>query len=186
MDKKQIRKLIKVLKTAGGLKRIKRTGWVIKGVKDAESVADHNWRVTLFSSLISDNTIDRQKLLDMAIVHELGELTVGDVRWQEGKKILIDEMKKRKKEEKAVKDLFKGHPKQKYYVSLLEEYTEQKTQESKLLMQIDKLERTLQAMEYEQEGTKDLNEFWESAGEFLKGKELEPIFRELQKMRKEY
>ncbi len=50
-------------------------------------------------------------------------------------------------------------------------------------MQVDKLERTLQALEYEKEGNKDLEEFWESGEKYLEGKELEPIFRELQRMR---
>lgn len=184
LDKKNTRSLIEVLKRAGPLKTLKRTGWALKGVKDSESVADHTWRVTLMTSLLAGGTLNKQRLLDMAIVHDLGEILVGDVRWEKGKKILIPERPKREKEEKAVGEIFRGHPKQKYYVSLLEEFTEQKTPESKFLMQVDKLERTLQALEYEKKGTKSLNEFWESAKKYLDGRELEPIFRELQKMRK--
>lgn len=184
LDKNNIDSLIKVLRKAGPLKTLKRTGWVLKGVKDSESVADHTWRVCLFAALLSDNSLNRERLLDMAIVHDLGEIIVGDVKWEKGKKILVPEKPKRKKEEKAIAEIFKGHSKQKYYVSLLEEFTEQKTPEAKFLMQVDKLERTLQALEYEKKGTKSLNEFWESAERFLESKELEPIFRELQKMRK--
>lgn len=44
----------------------------------------------------------------------------------------------------------------------------------------------LQALEYEQQGysAKRLNQFWENAEKYLKGQSLEPIFRELQRMRK--
>ena len=184
MDKKTITPLIKVLRKAGELKKLKRTGWILKGIRNPEHVSDHTWRVTLMASILADNTINREKLHDMAIVHDLGEIIVGDVKWEKGKRVLMPERPKRKKEETAIAEIFKGHPKQKYYVSLLEEFTEQKTPEARFLMQIDKLERTLQALEYEESDNKNLNEFFESAEKFLEGKELEPIFRELQRMRK--
>jgi len=56
MNKKQINKfvsdeiknLITLLSRAGGLKGVQRTGWVLEGVKDAESVADHTWRMKVW------------------------------------------------------------------------------------------------------------------------------------------
>lgn len=179
-----MKNLIRILKKAGELKRLKRTGWVLKKIKNPEHVADHTWRVILMVSMLADNTLKKEKLLDMAVVHDLGEIKVGDVRWEKGKKVLLPERPKRKREERAVAEIFKGHPKQKYYVSLLEEFTEQKTPEAKFLKQVDKLERTLQALEYEEANNRNLNEFFESAEKLLRGGELEPIFRELQKMRK--
>jgi putative hydrolase of HD superfamily len=184
MNKKEIKTLVKVLRSAGRLKRLKRTGWVLKKIEDAEHVSDHTWRVILMTSLLADDSLDKQRLLEMAIVHDLGEIKVGDIRWEAGKKILAPEMPKRKREEKAVAEIFMGHPRAKYYVSLLKEFTDQKTPESRFLKQVDKLERTLQAFEYEQAGNKNLDEFWDSGEKYLEGQSLEPIFRELQKMRK--
>jgi 5'-deoxynucleotidase YfbR-like HD superfamily hydrolase len=62
-----------------------------------------------------------------------------------------------------------------------------KFSEAKFLKQIDKLEMALQALEYERDGqnSKSLNEFWENSEKYLSGKELDPYFKELQKMRSE-
>jgi len=47
MDKQRIRLIIKIASKAGELKQVLRTGWVLKGVENAESVADHTWRMSL-------------------------------------------------------------------------------------------------------------------------------------------
>ena len=80
MNKKQIRNLIKILKKSGGLKRLKRTGWVLKGVKNAESVADHTWRMGLLISLLTPKNLNKEKLLEMCTIHDLGEIGVGDIK----------------------------------------------------------------------------------------------------------
>jgi len=83
----------------------------------------------------------------------------------------------------VMKKVFGNYPDGKKYIKLLKEFNEQKSPEAKFLKQIDKLEMVLQALEYERAGYKNLNEFWENAEKYLEGKELEPIFRELQKMK---
>jgi hypothetical protein len=62
MGKKQIEVLITLLNRAGVLKEVKRTGWVLEGVKDAESVADHTWRMSLLISLLAPKTLNREKV----------------------------------------------------------------------------------------------------------------------------
>lgn len=49
-DSDEIRNLITLLNRAGILKEVKRTGWVLEGVKDAESVADHTLENGTFSN----------------------------------------------------------------------------------------------------------------------------------------
>lgn len=185
MDNKNISKTIKILLNAGVLKDVKRTGWVIKGVKNVESVADHTWRMSLLIMLLAPKNLDKQKLLEMNTVHDLGEIGVGDIKWETGKKIIGSQKVKHEDEMKAMNQIFGGYSDSKKYTDLLNEFNEQKTKESKFLKQIDKLEMALQAYEYEK-GNKDLDldEFWENAEKYLKGKELEPFFRVLQKMRK--
>jgi len=182
---KQIRSVIKTLYLSGRLKKIKRTGWIVKGIKDVESVADHTWRMSLLILILTPNNLDKQKLLSMCIVHDLGEITIGDLRLESGKKVLGNVNQKQKKEINAVRTLFSGVDNANKYISLLKEFFDQKTPEAKFLKQLDKLEMILQALEYEQEGYPQslLDEFWENAEKYLVGKDLEPIFRELVKMR---
>lgn len=186
MDKKEISNLITLLSRAGVLKEVKRTGWVLEGVKDAESVADHTWRMSLLIALLAPNSLNKEKLLEMNIIHDLGEIGVGDIKWEVGKKVIGDQEAKRKDEMIVMQRIFGSYSDGKKYIMLLQEFNEQKSPEAKFLKQIDKLEMVVQALEYEQQGysAKRLNQFWENAEKYLKGQSLEPIFRELQGRRK--
>lgn len=186
MNKKQIKNLIRLLNRAGVLKDVKRTGWVLEGVKDAESVADHTWRMSLLILLLADDTLDKERLMEMNVIHDLGEVGVGDIKWESGRKVIGDQEQKHKDEMSIMKRVFGNYPDGKKYIKLLKEFNEQKTPEAKFLKQIDKLEMALQALEYEQQGfpPKRFNQFWENVEKYLEGKSLEPIFRELQRMRK--
>jgi len=77
MVNKSTAQLITIFSKAGLLKDIKRTGWVVKGIKNAESVADHSWRMSFLVILLAPKNLNRQKLLEMSIVHDLGEIGVG-------------------------------------------------------------------------------------------------------------
>lgn len=186
MTKNEFKVVINLAKSAGILKEVKRTGWILKGVKNAESVADHTWRMGFLAMLLAPDNLNKQKLLEMNIVHDLGEAGIGDVKWETGKEVIISPKTKHKDELKALRNIFAKHPNGKGFVDLFKEFNEQKTQEAKFLKQIDKLEMVIQALEYEEAGYRsgDFNEFWENAEKYLEGKSLEPIFRTLQKMRK--
>lgn len=187
MDKKKIKILVDLFDKAGTLKDVKRTGWVLKGVEDAESVADHTWRMCLFCLLLAHKNLDKQKLVEMCIIHDLGEIGVGDIRWETGSRVLSSPTNKHRDELAAIKEIFRGHSESKKYINLLEEFNGQKSPEAKFLKQIDKLEMALQALEYEKKGypARKFDEFWENAEKYLKGNSLEKIFRYLQDKRKD-
>ena len=65
----------------GKLKTTPRTGWVRRGVPRYESVADHSWRVAALGLLLMhrDDLQITQKLLPMALLHDIGEAVVGDI-----------------------------------------------------------------------------------------------------------
>lgn len=186
MNKSEIKNLIKLLSNLGVLKEVKRTGWVLKGVEEAESVADHTWRMSLLVMLLADEKLNKEKLLEMNAVHDLGEIGIGDIKWETGRKTISSQKIKHEDEMKAMKVMFGNYSKGGKYIALLQEFNEQKTPEAKFLKQIDKLEMALQALEYEQKGYPAhlFDEFWENAEKYLERKELEPIFRELQRMKK--
>ena len=69
------------------LKDVDRTGWVLRGVDDPESVADHSWGTAqlclLFASYATVDPdlseIDPHRAVSMALVHDLAEVQVGDI-----------------------------------------------------------------------------------------------------------
>jgi putative hydrolase of HD superfamily len=178
--------VIKLLIKAGILKQVKRTGWALKGIEKIESVADHTWRMGLLVSLLAPKNLDKLKLHEMNIIHDLGEIGIGDIKWEAGRKVISSQKIKHEDEMRVMQGIFENHKDKNKYLSLLKEFNEQKTPEAKFLKQIDKLEMSLQALEYEQDGypPRLFDEFWENAEKYLEGKELEPIFRKLQSLRK--
>ncbi len=79
--------LARFLALVGRLKSLRRTGWRDRGVPDAEteSVADHTLRVAMLAWLTADaaarrgETIDPDRVLQLAIVHDLAEALAGDI-----------------------------------------------------------------------------------------------------------
>lgn len=62
------------------LKLQKRTGWVREGVKGPESIADHMYRMAMLSLLSEeDEDLDIGKCVQLAVVHDLAEASVGDI-----------------------------------------------------------------------------------------------------------
>lgn len=62
------------------LKLQKRTGWVRNDVKSPESIADHMYRMAILSLLSEeDQELDIGKCVQMAVVHDLAEASVGDI-----------------------------------------------------------------------------------------------------------
>ena len=64
---------------AGKLKSVRRKGWVDRGVPDAESVADHSYRVALLAWAVARSRgLDADRALRIALFHDLAEAEVGD------------------------------------------------------------------------------------------------------------
>lgn len=175
--------LINLLTNATELKKLKRTGWIKKGVADPESVADHTWRMSLMIMLLAPQELNKSKLLEMCIVHDMGEINIGDVIWESGKEVIASKEVKHEDEVSAMKTLFGAIDTR--YVDLVEEFNAQQTPEAKFLKQIDKLEMAFQALEYQKAGYEAslFDEFWENAEKYLMGQSLEEIFVELKKLR---
>jgi len=110
----------------------------------------------------------------------LGEAAIGDLVWERGRRVIGSQKQKHSDELKAIKYIFDSNNYQEY-IDLWQEFEEQKTLEARLLKQIDKLEMVVQAQEYEQEGNKNLEEFWQNAEKYLKDSELSEYFRDIKK-----
>lgn len=177
--------IIKFARAVGRLKRTPRTGWKRDGVKDPESVADHSFRMAVLSMLVSDlRGLNTEKILRMAIIHDLEESATEDVATPEKKK---NENVAKKNAVEGMKKVLSTLPKdlQEKYFSLWKEQEFLESPEAKLLKEIDRIEMMLQAREYEEEQPSiDLESFWINSEGTFKDKEILSVFEKLKKTRK--
>lgn len=165
--------MLRFFSRTGRLKAERRKGWVQKlRVKDAESVADHSFRVALMSMVYSDlKGLDTARVMKIALLHDLPEALVGDSMPGE-----LPRRSKLVKERAALARLLKDFSSQlrSEYKNLWEEYVRGSTPEADLVKQVDKLELILQAREYALKGydANLVNEFVESARRKIRDADL--------------
>lgn len=79
-DDAEIRQLTGFLHEAGHLKRTKRAGWWIAGVKDPESVAEHSFRAAVVGYVIALlEGVDAERTATLCLFHDVAEVRLGDV-----------------------------------------------------------------------------------------------------------
>ncbi|XP_066269512.1 5'-deoxynucleotidase HDDC2-like [Branchiostoma lanceolatum] len=141
-------KLLEFMMLVGQLKRVPRTGWVLRGVQNVESVADHMYRMAIMAFLLDgEGDLNRDKCIKIALVHDMAESIVGDIAPADG----ISKEEKHRREKEAMlhlSGLVGGEVGQELY-SLWEEYEQESTAEAKAVKDLDKFDMVLQAFEYE-------------------------------------
>lgn len=144
------------------LKRTVRTGWLQRGVANAESVAAHTYGVcftTLIMAAELPIPLDLGKALSMAILHDLPEALTTDIptpAWN-----YLPEGSKQIAEERALKQIFDTTDQEDKVQAIWHELKEERTSEARLVHDADKIDLYLQALVYEQQlGNQYLEEFW--------------------------
>ena len=171
--------MLHLLLELGNLKKLPRTGWLLRGVPYPESIADHSYRVALITLFLADELrskgvgIDVEKALKIALLHDVGEARITDVP-----KTAQYYLDKGRAEKKAVMELLLTSPRPREYFKLWREYEEELSTEGRLVKFADRLEMLIQAYEYEKAGFRDLDEFWETL-KTLRESEFYNYFREL-------
>jgi putative hydrolase of HD superfamily len=175
MERSESAGLTRFLQRIGRLKFTPRTGWLDRGVPTAstESVADHSFRMALLAwlaALDSGATLDSDRVLKLALIHDLAEAVTGDptpyaataVPTEDGsgaRRTFLQQWHVRSPEEAArkrqaeaaamaglVTDLSPGPAAE--LSSLWAEYAAQATPEARFVKQADRLETYLQSREY--------------------------------------
>jgi putative hydrolase of HD superfamily len=154
--------VIEVLLHGNQLKRTVRTGWVQRGIVNAESVAAHSYGVIFVVMVLAesiDMPMDVGKALAMAALHDLPEGLTSDIptpAWQ-----LLPSGVKAGAEREAMGVILSRAPFASRLMDLWEELIAGETAEAKLVHDADKLDMFLQAIVYEgQTGNQRLDEFW--------------------------
>jgi 5'-deoxynucleotidase YfbR-like HD superfamily hydrolase len=150
-------KLLDLFHNVGELKKVKRSGWLRHDIPEPESVADHSFRCAFMALVLGDILeLDTSKLVKMALIHDLAEITAGDITPYDD----ISKEEKLRIEEDAVRELFSGLPNKNQFIELWMEYARQESKEARFVRNIDKLEMAFQSKEYQNaHPQKDLSEF---------------------------
>lgn len=162
------------------LKKVSRKGWKEKaGIPHPESVADHSYGTAIMAMVLSDyKNMDAEKMMKMALLHDLAESITGDFMPGE-----ISRETKTNMENQVMQEIFSKLPSTlvEKYMPLWDEYQKGVSQESILLHEMDKLEMAIQAIKYSSEGfsKETLKEFIDSARKGINSKELLEILDEL-------
>lgn len=149
------------------LKKIRRTGWQLRGIRNGESLADHCFGVVVLTHFLADlvkNELNKEKAVSLAIVHEIGECRVGDIPYT----ALQYFPDKSKIETDAVSDILEplGKEISAKNLELFKEFENQTSVEARFVKAIDKLEMLVTAAEYEKAGFSGLNDFWNNNSTF--------------------
>ena len=134
-----------------GLKHVLREGWVRAGVESPESVAAHSWGMSVLAMHLCPDELDKMRVLEMCLVHDLPEVEVGDLTPHD------DTSTKSEDEHLAMQRLAP------HWLGLFEEYEAGLTEEAKFVKYLDKLDMALMARIYEDSQGLDLSEFIASA-----------------------
>jgi putative hydrolase of HD superfamily len=143
-------------------------------------------RKAILAMCLSDlRSLDTEKMVRMALLHDAHEALLGDYDYFDKKRIGQDEVKKM--EEKAINKIFSVLPGtiRGKYILLADEYRRQETEDAHLVKQIDEIEMIMQALEYEKEGYDKLKlqAFWDDVKNKLKDHDLKMMFELLEKER---
>jgi putative hydrolase of HD superfamily len=179
----QVGPLVQTYFELNHLKQLYRQGWLARGVpvERCESVAEHTFGVALLAWFLVDAhlpTVDRDKVLRMALIHDLGEIYAGDLTPRHQ----VSASEKRRLERESVTQVLARLPQGATYVALWEEYEEGSCPEAQFVRQVDRLEMALQAAVYERQGLIDPSEFYASVAGALSMPALQAAFGELEKL----
>lgn len=156
---------LRLLLDAHRLKQVPRTGWMMRGVADAESVADHSFGVAFVSLVLSelvDQPLDKAKLLTIALLHDLPESVIGDLLTPAAAYFPLGA--KRRAEIAVLDGLLGTLPCAEAWRAWWQEYEDGTSVEGRLVRDADRLDMLIQAHVYEQTtGNRWLGEFWPSA-----------------------
>lgn len=155
MEQNRLRNAAKFYLLANQLKYKIRSGWDEKhwnvNCKRLESIAEHVYGTCILAIGIDSEfecNVDLSKVIKMLVVHELGEVVIGDITPFDN----ISKEEKLKIEHDAIARVVDGLVKKDEIISLLQEFDGVKTKEAIFAYYCDKLEADIQSKIYQDMG----------------------------------
>jgi putative hydrolase of HD superfamily len=138
---------IEFLYEIGTLRNIERTWQQFMG-SGCASVLEHTYRVVFLALLIArgEKFKDEEKIIKMALVHDIGESRTGDTNY-------IQAVYTKKDTPPAIRDTFTGTTFVDFYTDILEEYEARKTLAAKIVKDADNLDVDIELQEMKEKGS---------------------------------
>lgn len=149
------------------LKRVPRSGWLLRGVPHVESVAEHAYATATLALALCDvlnasgelaAPLDAGRVLTIALLHDLAEARLTDLPGPARR--LIPEDVKSRAEATAMASILAPLPSAERLLAAWREFEDDSTPEGHLVRDADKLEMMVQCTRYERSGVRGLDEFW--------------------------
>jgi len=164
------------------LQRLQRTGYVMTGVTNPQTVGDHSFGVVLWSMLLvermeSKEKISMGKVLKMAVLHEAAEARISDIP-RPGREIIGDKTVS-EAERIVAKNMLKDFPEE--WINTWNEFEDAETLEARIVKAADKLEMMHKILCYEKHHNGSFDKFWEWDKNFPDNgiQEAREIFKEM-------
>lgn len=142
-----------------------RTGWVLRGVAQPESIAAHSHGVAVVAMMLTDalretgETVDGERVLRMALLHDAPEAATGDIPLPSKTPALSRAL--HELEAKIAEDLLAP--------SLHADYREaaaKQTLEARVVKAADKVQMMIKVLAYEARRGASLEDFWVNPNNF--------------------
>lgn len=165
-----------VLERINELKRVPRSGWLFAGIRTPESVADHTCATALLAMCLAEavnrepeavgmsRSLDVGKVVQLALLHDFAESVLTDLPLRAAQ--VLSRPVKHAAEAQVMENVFGSEngasaaiP---MVIPLWREYRDQLTPEARLVHDADRLDLVYQALTYEQQGQRNLNDYWEN------------------------
>lgn len=162
---------------AGLLKRIKRSGWWVAGIKDPENVAEHCFRCAVIGFYIAHvESVDPYRVVTMTLFNDIHEARINDLH-----KMGHYYIDFRDAEKKVFADQVEGLDERvkQALTDMRNDYDTQTTPESIVARDADILECLLQAKEYVDQGHKGAEAFFQKAPDYLKTVTAKKLWNEV-------
>lgn len=169
------------------LKTVPRLGWLLRGIRDVESVADHSFGVALIAMLLSDHCraksleVNVERVLRMALLHDFVEVRTGDL--PSNIKRYFDPRELHAANSQAASEILsQAGLEGQEYLALWHEYEARTSLEAQIVKAADKLDLLFQALEYEKGGARSLDEFWLNSELLTSVPELNDLIADLHRV----
>lgn len=153
--------LLQLVSRSERLEALPRTGWLVCGIERPESVAAHSYIVTIISMWLADSLnelpIDRERVLRIALLHDLAESMLTDlpapVKNFIGKDVIANA------EHSAAQSLLSITMPD--WLKYITEYHQQNTLEARLVKAADRIQMLAKACQYASQNRGNTTGFWQ-------------------------
>lgn len=173
----EVGNIINFLAEAGQLKRVKRSGWWVVGVKDPESVAEHCFRCAVIGYILAKmEKVNPYKVMFMSLFNDIHEARINDLHKMGHRYIDFKEAENKVFQEQLqlLPLIIRGE-----FNAMRKEYENQATREAIVARDADILECILQAKEYHEFGYTQTNTFMDAGTKFLKTPSAKALYKKM-------